>query len=116
MAKLIDADRLKELLKRFAAKLETNTASALDGAEGEIAGATIEEAEALMAGTIATLQTVATLVDRMPDAGRYGRWICRGDFAPGMWECDVCRKWCMVKGNVYRYCPSCGARMEVGDE
>lgn len=42
----------------------------------------------------------------------HGQWLCRCDFAPGWWECTACGKWCEMRGNLYSYCPRCGARMD----
>ena len=112
MAKLIDGDKLKKLLENYAAKLEAKTVATLDGAEGEIAGASIEEAKALMAGTIATFQTVVALVDGMPDTGRHGRWDAVKDFSEGdrvTFECSECGG---AAARAYGFCPFCGARMD----
>jgi len=46
----------------------------------------------------------------------HAQWLNRGDFAAGWWECSACRRWCEMRGNLYSYCPHCGAKMDERDE
>lgn len=45
----------------------------------------------------------------------HGQWLSREDFVAGMWECMACKSWCEMSGNLYNYCPHCGAKMDGGN-
>lgn len=45
-----------------------------------------------------------------PSAERRGRWIYNANFAEPPFKCSACGK---SQGRLYKYCPDCGATMEV---
>ena len=64
-------------------------------------------------GTINGLNWACDIIEAMPSA----------DVAPvrhGRWDFDMSGAWCSVCGEYsegeYRYCPSCGSKMDGGDD
>jgi len=53
-------------------------------------------------------------VDAVPV--RHGRWV-KGELAPDSWQfCSICRFPKAVRRAQWYYCPSCGAKMDEGEE
>lgn len=73
------------------------------------------------AGTMAdTFYDAAAEAENFPAADvkpvRHGRWINKKG---GFWEvaqCSVCGSPCITAGIPPRYCPNCGAKMDLEDE
>ena len=88
--RLIDADNLSELCDIMADKCESPT---------------------IWNQFRATVECSPTI-----DPMRHGRWV-KGEFAPDSWEfCSICRFPKAVRRAQWYYCPSCGAKMDKGED
>lgn len=80
----------------------------------------IEDEDLYATGTIEDALYDGTLkVYKLPPTEQRGRWTNHSDeWDGGYYECSVCGEaYSFIEGtpkeNNYRYCPNCGARMEV---
>ena len=98
--RLIDADELKELFREVIGGIAKKP---------EIQ----KDLEHMIRASAMTIQMIDDAPTIEAEPVRRGKWETRNEYSWYSIYCSVCGKW---QTSRTKYCPDCGAKMEVNDE
>ena len=98
--RLIDAEKLAEVLNRYLAQLRNSGISV--GLRMGI-------------NTCLTFLNNANTIEAEPV--KHGRWVEKEKYTFGiMYDCSLCENRILDNGHQWNYCPNCGAKMDGGEK